>query len=531
MRIVKSSIGWLSFIMLVTGIVLTVLWVYYTAQPFFYGSTMYLLRDPSVDILAETLESVNEKADHSKILKDWVTVSEGSPIVYRGAEAVLTALANGGPPRSTVRKDTAAVAITNQSGKVLMAYPPVLMEKVPYLDEYNAGFEIKKILPDASGSNKWKDVRLSGKGDIVRLVAFGRWPLISGDSETAAYKVPGWVSRTLTARLPEANAKTRMFKDGIYKPGLPLYLILLSLILIPIWVGLDASWRGSRPYAWAIFVIITGAIGLLAYLIARPPAPGRCGNCDGVVLRKYVRCPECGMSLMHNCPICGAKMKPGWQVCPRCSGVPRQPVKPKVDTETPTISEPKPAPEIKQAGVGSLKTRVLEEETSAPVIGAKIVISGPTKMDGITSYTGEFSSCRLEPGEYKVLVSMKGYQDSEASVQIHEKSCAELIIVLKSEPGSIEGYIKDADCRKPIIKARVSIDSVRVDASAETGEDGTYLLSSLPPGPYTVCTEADGFSQQTKLAEVKPGSRSRLDFTLIAVFEKTACPKEETENE
>ena len=57
-------------------------------------------------------------------------------------------------------------------------------------------------------------------------------------------------------------------------------------ILIAVWVYKDAEQRGSNGALWLIIVILTGIIGIIIWLIARPPIHSK---------KNDVKCQICGI--------------------------------------------------------------------------------------------------------------------------------------------------------------------------------------------------------------------------------------------
>jgi len=77
-------------------------------------------------------------------------------------------------------------------------------------------------------------------------------------------------------------------------------------ILIAVWVYKDAEKRGSSGALWLIIIILTGIIGLIIWLIARPPIGGK----KKESLDR--RCPACGRVIPFDarvCPYCGKKFE------------------------------------------------------------------------------------------------------------------------------------------------------------------------------------------------------------------------------
>ena len=76
-------------------------------------------------------------------------------------------------------------------------------------------------------------------------------------------------------------------------------------ILIAIWVYRDAEKRGSSGALWLIIVILLGLIGIIIWLVVRPPIGGKPAS--------QVQQPE------RRCPNCGRPIPMDARVCPYCS--------------------------------------------------------------------------------------------------------------------------------------------------------------------------------------------------------------------
>ena len=85
-----------------------------------------------------------------------------------------------------------------------------------------------------------------------------------------------------------------------------IIVIWIVFILIAIWVYKDAEKRGSSGVLWLIIVILTGIIGIIIWLIVRPPIGGHPGSGGGRI------CPNCGRPIPMDariCPYCGKKFE------------------------------------------------------------------------------------------------------------------------------------------------------------------------------------------------------------------------------
>jgi hypothetical protein len=76
---------------------------------------------------------------------------------------------------------------------------------------------------------------------------------------------------------------------------------LVIWILVGVWVYKDAEKRGKSGVLWLILVIILGIIGIIIWLVIRPPIGGE----------KAARmCPNCGRGIPEDarvCPYCNKK--------------------------------------------------------------------------------------------------------------------------------------------------------------------------------------------------------------------------------
>ena len=74
-------------------------------------------------------------------------------------------------------------------------------------------------------------------------------------------------------------------------------------ILLAIWVYKDAEKRGSSGVLWLLIVLVTGIIGLIIWLVVRPPIGGK---------------PNQAAGTGRVCPACGRPIPMDAQVCPYC---------------------------------------------------------------------------------------------------------------------------------------------------------------------------------------------------------------------
>lgn len=84
-----------------------------------------------------------------------------------------------------------------------------------------------------------------------------------------------------------------------------IVVAFVIIILIAIWVYKDAEKRGTSGALWLIIVILTGIIGLIIWLVVRPPIGGHPKQSGRM-------CPNCGRPIPMDaniCPYCGKKFE------------------------------------------------------------------------------------------------------------------------------------------------------------------------------------------------------------------------------
>ena len=87
---------------------------------------------------------------------------------------------------------------------------------------------------------------------------------------------------------------------------------IIIWIAIGVWLYKDAESRGKSGALWLIIGLIAGIIGLIIWLIVRPPKPEFYEKSRKLEKEQRV-CPNCGRSIPLDavtCPYCGKKFEP-----------------------------------------------------------------------------------------------------------------------------------------------------------------------------------------------------------------------------
>jgi len=131
--------------------------------------------------------------------------------------------------------------------------------------------------------------------------------------------------------------KLPIWKYMIYGIVFILVIIWLSFVY---WTFRDARLRNTNAIFWALIVLILNYLGLIIYLILRPPEfiedvverdleikktellltsnISRCPTCGREIKDDFVICPHCRKKLKKPCVQCGRPLNLDWKVCPFC---------------------------------------------------------------------------------------------------------------------------------------------------------------------------------------------------------------------
>lgn len=521
MRAAKMLVGWLCVLSLLGAIAFFGYSQYIPTVPYRKGATIYRLPEPDTRAIVRSL------ADQSNAAGDTLqryALQEVEPVrVFKGMHAAREA---GWNPEFEVvnpdRRNVAAAALLDARGRVIAAFPKDLVGSVFPFNLPISNIDDDLVKEDYSnlsyserewrdqGYPYWKSTFTSAVGKYARDV---------GDIMLAKVKNPQGETTGILAVAVNGNLMGIDLPENVQPPDraaasvlqtLAIASLITYLILLPLWAGMDAHWRGMRPYAWASLVAITNVVGLGAYIVARLPGPYPCANCGEEILGKYVRCPACGVSLMNTCPICRTRMKPNWQYCPACNVTPTQAVE---QTLPQSAAEPL-VTRLMDHMRGSLCVTVIDAQSGAPMQNARITVTGRvSRVDGITNAAGVFEARKLRSGRYTVTTTRTGYEPAEAELDIGETP-ESIRLSLRPLPAKIIGRVVERGTTRPIAGVRVYIDSSRLDRSSITGGEGGFVLADIPAGPYTVAVDAVGFKHQTRLAEVSPGQQVTVDFAI-----------------
>lgn len=162
------------------------------------------------------------------------------------------------------------------------------------------------------------------------------------------------------------------------------------------------------------------------------------------------------------------------------------------------------------AAGAAIAGKVTDKQTHAPVPGVQVSIE-PAEGAGqpvttTTGVDGSYSLSGLLPGQYLVAFEPNEaeyldqyYDDAEGAgsanpVTLQAGSNVEGVDAALVESATVSGEVTAAKTGSPIGEAEVAVASTEggVVRTATTGEDGSYSVTALPPGSYTVEFGAEG---------------------------------------
>jgi hypothetical protein len=146
---------------------------------------------------------------------------------------------------------------------------------------------------------------------------------------------------------------------------------------------------------------------------------------------------------------------------------------------------------------------------SVMISGTSTGISGATVTAGTASTTtaanGTYTLNDVAAGTHTITVTKEGYSTHTGSVTVTAGQNTEHpTIYMTATPGSITGTVMITGTSTGISGATVTVDS----ASATTASNGTYTLSSVPPGTHTITVTRSGYETHTGTVTVTSGQNT-----------------------
>ncbi|WUB50205.1 carboxypeptidase regulatory-like domain-containing protein [Streptomyces griseorubiginosus] len=141
------------------------------------------------------------------------------------------------------------------------------------------------------------------------------------------------------------------------------------------------------------------------------------------------------------------------------------------------------------AGTASVHGVVCDAE-GTPLAGATVLIldpAGDVVARSTSGAGGDYALSGLRPGQFTLQVSAPGRRPAAVPVEVEASGGARHDLTLHPA-GALTGTVRQGRTGRPLADARVTLlnaDGVPV-ASFVTTDDGTYTLTDLAPGAYTL---------------------------------------------
>lgn len=141
----------------------------------------------------------------------------------------------------------------------------------------------------------------------------------------------------------------------------------------------------------------------------------------------------------------------------------------------------------------------IENTRGERIAGAEIMCYGNTNRRTSSGKDGTFRAAYLEPGNYNVCVSAKGYTNYGQLIDAGE---GDVVIVLLGK-GNVEGRVVRADTGQPLTKFEVGFinghregvtDTILSNMNAFVDVSGSFRLDDVYVGDLTIAARANGFS-------------------------------------
>jgi len=169
------------------------------------------------------------------------------------------------------------------------------------------------------------------------------------------------------------------------------------------------------------------------------------------------------------------------------------------------------------ATTGTLVGQVTRASDGSVVSGAQIqVMQGGTVENAVVSDSnGKYTIFNLKAGPSDIKISASGLGSSFTPALFIRAGQITTLNVSVSTPGTISGTITQADGVTPIQGANVTASVGQLSAtSATSGSNGSYSISGLTAGNYTVQASAPGFASSTQSIAVAANSTATANFSL-----------------
>ncbi len=155
-------------------------------------------------------------------------------------------------------------------------------------------------------------------------------------------------------------------------------------------------------------------------------------------------------------------------------------------------------------------------DSAGRVINANVSVASPFTSTNVSTGDGSYVLLGLPGGDHSVTARATGFAPLTKSVYLPVGGVRTLNFVLTSLNGSISGHVYHAALSMPLFNASVSVQVGSVTLTVATDIAGSYNITSIPEGLYTVTASKQGYNPESNSSvEVERGNRTEgVDFYL-----------------
>ena len=171
-----------------------------------------------------------------------------------------------------------------------------------------------------------------------------------------------------------------------------------------------------------------------------------------------------------------------------------------------------------QPNPGSIQG-IVADSLHQPITGATVIVDilqgNILVAQTLTDNNGFYSIPNLGEGNYVIKASATHFQTATQGIVVRSGQVTVANFTLAANPGSLTGVISDASTALGIAGVQVTVFSGPVNVgAASTDSSGTYLISGLPPGSYTLSASIDTYQSALTTATVSSNVTTTANIAL-----------------
>ena len=171
-------------------------------------------------------------------------------------------------------------------------------------------------------------------------------------------------------------------------------------------------------------------------------------------------------------------------------------------------------------GYGSLKGRVVDSVTNAPLAGAAVTLSAFGNFTTTTNATGDFSFADIRPGSHAISIAATGYGVFSGTATVRAGELADLGTLKLRKDGvqgaTVRGKVRDQLTQAPLPGAAITVTVGTQGFQATSNANGDYLVADVPPGNATIAASLNGYRTTTGTQALAAGNVYDIAINLLA---------------